>query len=126
ERRALCGVKLKRHPVNGGFGGNCYAGIHCNFPPAAATASLVTCLVIVWMRCRRDSLLARHEERGATSCRTDSLIASSVCRFNGAFCAVCSACWQRIGVGAATPNARRNSLKLPLSSRQCAAQPIVE
>lgn len=88
--------------------------------------NVITFLVIVWMRCRRNSLLARHEERGATSCRTDSLMASSVCRFNGAFCAVCSACWQRIGVGAATPNARRNSLKLPLSSRQCAAQPIVE
>lgn len=111
------GVKLKRHPVNDAFDGNCFAVIHCNFP-RRGDGFANHFLVIVWMRCRRNSLLARHEERGATSCRTDSLMASSVCRFNGAFCAVCSACWQRIGVGAATPNAGRNSLKLPLSSRQ--------
>ncbi len=37
-----CGVKLKRHPVNGAFDGNCFAVIHCNFSPAAATASLIT------------------------------------------------------------------------------------
>ncbi len=81
--------------------------IHCNFP-RRGDGFANHFLVIVWMRCRRNSLLARHEERGATSCRTDSLMASSVCRFNGAFCAVCSACWQRIGVGAAaTTNAGR-------------------
>lgn len=86
-------MKLKRYFVNGVFDGNCFVVIYCNFFFVAATVSLIIFLVIVWMRCRRNFLLVRYEERGAIFCRIDSLIVFSVCRFNGVFCVVCSVCW---------------------------------